>query len=167
MINQRSKYCVLYINGVYSGIYSLKEKTNEQHYANLAGVSRDSVTVMEANVPLDSEFFHQVVEFCMYNDMSLPENYSHFCDIFDVDSLIDWLILEGYCSNTDVTSGNVRYCRSTENDGKWRMMFYDLDASFSDPSSIYMNLMSQYAQQNRQVSAFVAVSYTHLRAHET
>lgn len=155
VINQRSKYCVLYINGVYSGIYSLKEKTNEQHYANLAGVSRDSVTVMEANVPLDSEFFHQVVEFCMYNDMSLPENYSHFCDIFDVDSLIDWLILEGYCANTDVTSGNVRYCRSTENDGKWRMMFYDLDASFSDPSSIYMNLMSQYAQQNRQVSAFV------------
>ena len=155
VVNQRSEYCVLYINGVYSGIYSLKEKTNEQLYASLAGVSRDSVTVMEANVPLDSEFYHEVVEFCRFNDMSLAENYRHFCDIFDVDSLIDWLILEGYCANTDVTSGNVRYCRSTENDGKWRMMFYDLDATFSEPTSVYLNLMSQYARENRQVSTFV------------
>ena len=155
VVNQRSKYCVLYINGVYSGIYSLKEKTNEQLYASLSGVSRDSVTVMEADVPLDSEFYHEVVEFCRFNDMRLPENYRHFCDIFDVDSLIDWLILEGYCANTDVSSGNVRYCRSTENDGKWRMMFYDLDATFSEPVSVYLNLMSQYAQENRQVSTFV------------
>ena len=155
VVNQRSEYCVLYINGVYSGIYSLKEKTNEQLYASLSGVSRDSVTVMEADVPLDSEFYHEVVEFCRFNDMSLAENYQHFCDIFDVDSLIDWLILEGYCANTDVSSGNVRYCRSTENDGKWRMMFYDLDATFSEPASVYMNLMSQYAQEHRQVSTFV------------
>ncbi|MGN0982171.1 MAG: CotH kinase family protein [Candidatus Limivicinus sp.] len=155
VVNQRSQYCVLYINGVYSGIYSLKEKTNEQLYASLAGVSRDSVTVMEADVPQDSAFFHEVVEFCRFNDMSLPENYQHFCDIFDVDSLIDWLVLEGYCANTDVSSGNVRYCRSTENDGKWRMMFYDLDATFSEPASVYLNLMSQYAQENRQVSVFV------------
>lgn len=155
VVNQRSEYCVLYINGVYSGIYSLKEKTNEQLYASLSGVSRDSVTVMEADVPLDSDFYHEVVEFCRFNDMSLAENYQHFCDIFDVDSLIDWLILEGYCANTDVSSGNVRYCRSTENDGKWRMMFYDLDATFSEPASVYMNLMSQYAQEHRQVSTFV------------
>lgn len=155
VVNQRSEYCVLYINGVYSGIYSLKEKTNEQLYASLAGVSRDSVTVMEANVPLDSEFYQEVVAFCQFNDMSLPENYQHFCDMFDVDSLIDWLILEGYCANTDVSSGNVRYCRSTENDGKWRLMFYDLDATFSEVGSVYLNLMSEYAQQNRQVSFFI------------
>ena len=155
VVNQRSEYCVLYINGVYSGIYSLKEKTNEQLYASLAGVSRDSVTVMEANVPLDSEFYQEVVAFCQSNDMSLPENYQHFCDMFDVDSLIDWLILEGYCANTDVSSGNVRYCRSTENDGKWRLMFYDLDATFSEVGSVYLNLMSEYAQQNRQVSFFI------------
>ena len=155
VVNQRSEYCILYINGSYSGIYSLKEKTNEQLYASLAGVSRDSVTVMEANVPADSAFYHEVIEFCRLNDMSLEENYRHFCDIFDVDSLIDWLILEGYCANTDVTSGNVRYCRSTENDGKWRLMFYDLDATFSQPGSVYMNLMSQYAKENRQVSTFI------------
>lgn len=155
VINQRSRYCVLYINGEYSGIYSLKEKTNEQLYASIAGVSRDSVTVMEANVSMGSDFYHDVIAFCQTNDMSLSENYEHFCQLFDVDSVIDWLILEGYCANTDVTSGNVRYCRSSENDGKWRMMFYDLDATFSEPASVFMNLMSEYARQNRQVSSFM------------
>lgn len=155
VINQRSIYCILYINGEYSGIYSLKEKANEQLYAGIAGVSRDSVEVLEANVSLASDFYKDVVEFCRFNDMSLEENYRHFCDIFDVDSVIDWLILEGYCANTDLTSGNVRYCRSTENDGKWRLMFYDLDASFSTPASVFMNVMSEYAQQNRQFASFM------------
>lgn len=155
VINQRSIYCILYINGEYSGIYSLKEKANEQLYAGIAGVSRDSVEVLEANVSQSSDFFHEVVEFCRFNDMSLEENYRHFCNMFDIDSVIDWLILEGYCANTDLTSGNVRYCRSTENDGKWRLMFYDLDASFSTPASVFMNVMSEYAQQTRQFAAFM------------
>ena len=155
VINQRSIYCILYINGEYSGIYSLKEKANEQLYAGIAGVSRDSVEVLEANVSQGSDFYKDVVEFCRFNDMSLEENYSHFCHMFDVDSVIDWLILEGYCANTDLTSGNVRYCRSTENDGKWRLMFYDLDASFSTPASVFMNVLSEYAQQNRQFASFM------------
>ncbi len=155
VINQRSIYCILYINGEYSGIYTLKEKANEQLYAGIAGVSRDSVEVLEANVSQGSDFYKDVVEFCRFNDMSLEENYSHFCDMFDIDSVIDWLILEGYCANTDLTSGNVRYCRSTENDGKWRLMFYDLDASFSTPASVFMNVLSEYAQQNRQFASFM------------
>ena len=155
VINQRSIYCILYINGEYSGIYSLKEKSNEQLYAGIAGVSRDSVEVLEANVSQGSDFYNEVVEFCRFNDMSLEENYRHFCDMFDIDSVIDWLILEGYCANTDLTSGNVRYCRSSENDGKWRLMFYDLDATFSTPASVFMNVMSEYAQQTRQFATFM------------
>ena len=155
VINQRSIYCILYINGEYSGIYTLKEKANEQLYAGIAGVSRDSVEVLEANVSQGSDFYKDVVEFCRFNDMSLEENYSHFCHMFDIDSVIDWLILEGYCANTDLTSGNVRYCRSTENDGKWRLMFYDLDATFSTPASVFMNVLSEYAQQNRQFASFM------------
>ena len=155
VINQRSIYCTLYINGEYSGIYSLKEKANEQLYAGIAGVSRDSVEVLEANVSQNSDFFHEVVEFCRFNDMSLEENYSRFCHMFDVDSVIDWLILEGYCANTDLSSGNVRYCRSSENDGKWRLMFYDLDATFSTPASVFMNVLSEYAQQSRQFASFM------------
>jgi len=155
VINQRSIWCVLYINGEYSGLYTLKEKANEALYASLAGVSRDSVTVLEANVPRKSSLYQDVIDFCVKNDMSLPENYEHICSLIDIDSVIDWVIMESFCANVDLTAGNLRYCRSTENDGKWRLMFYDLDSTFRTTGGVYGGLISDYAKANRQVSTML------------
>lgn len=105
---------------------------------------------------MDSDFYRDIVDFCVCNDMSSPENYERLCGVLDMDSLIDFLIIEGYCANADLTSGNVRYCRSTENDGKWRLVFYDLDATFADPINIYYNLMTNPGAFYRQISTFVA-----------
>ena len=144
LITQRSKYCVLYVDGKYSGIYNLMEKANEQHYANLAGVSRESVVVEEANFGNDSLIYKEVFEFCTNNDMSLPENYEKLCSVLDVDNLIDWIILQGFCANSDIHSGNLRYCKSSENDGKWRLMFYDLDSTFVSYGGIFYNVLQNH-----------------------
>ncbi len=155
VINQRSLFCVLYLNGEYVGLYTVKEKANEQLYADLAGVSRGSVQLYEAPAPYDSDFYNDVIAFPYYNDMTLPENYARFCECVDIDSLIDWTFLEGFCANTDVTMGNVRYVRSSEADGKWRFLFYDLDAAFRFPGSMYYNLMSGFSIQNIQISGAI------------
>ena len=153
---QRSKYCVLYINGEYSGVYALAEKVNEQLYASNAGVSRESVTLVESEAQPGTELYEDVFVFCYQNDMSLPENYEHFCALMDVDSLIDWIIMEGYCANGDLDYGNLRYCRSTENDGKWRLMFYDLDSTFFQEGLNFYNLLSAYSRQTKQVSTLIS-----------
>jgi len=152
-INQRSIWCVLYINGEYSGVYTLKEKANEQLYASVAGVSRDSVTVYEASVPYGTDFFEDTISFLNRNDISDPAVYEQFCSVMDVGSLIDWLIMEGFCANPDLASGNLRYASSTENDGKWRLMFYDLDASFKTNGNMYENLLTPHASEHLQVGA--------------
>ena len=152
VINQRSIWCVLYINGEYKGLYTLKEKANEQLYASVAGVSRDSVELVDAPAPFESELNQEVLRYCIMNDMSLQENYDHICDRVDIDSLIDWVIMEGFCANVDLTAGNLRYVRSSENDNKWRFMFYDLDSTFTTDSGGYGNLMSEFAYSNRQVA---------------
>ena len=149
-VSTRSKYCVLYIGGRYSGIYALSEKTNEQLYASRAGVSRDSVECIEGNVRMDTELYDRVFRFCYDNDLSLPENYDKLCSVLDVDSIIDWAIFEGYSGNEDLTSGNVRYCHSTENDGKWRLMFYDLDAGLRSKQSCFYNVLGGYSTAYRQ-----------------
>ena len=87
------------------------------------------------------------------NDLSLDENYKHLASLVDMDSLTDWLIMEGFCANTDVTSGNLRYCRSADADGKWHFMFYDLDATFATPGAMYTNLLSEYGLEHIQVSS--------------
>lgn len=155
-ITQRSKYCVLYVNGEYRGIYNLMEKANEQHYANLAGVSRDSVIVEEAVFGQDSPLYQEVFKFCQENDLSVKENYERFCSVMDVDSLIDWMIFEGVSANSDLSSGNLRYCRSLENDGKWRLMFYDLDAAFFSPDSNFYNVLFEYYLTSRNYGKLIA-----------
>ena len=123
VINQRSIYCVLYLNGEYTGIYTIKERPNASLYAGLAGVDEDYVECFEAPAGYTSEFYEQTVGFVNSHDMTLDENYAQFCQAMDIDSLIDWLILEGYCANTDLTSGNLRYARSPLADGKWHLLF--------------------------------------------
>ena len=96
VIASRSRYCVVYIDGNYTGIYALTEKLNEQHYADLLGVSRNSVTDCKSEVPENSDFYRDVIAFCSNNDMADEENYQHIQTLLDLDSLIDWTFLEGY-----------------------------------------------------------------------
>ncbi len=145
LVNQRSIWGVLYINGEYSGLYTLKEKANEQLYASLAGISRESVELVEAPIDYGSDFYNEVVYFTMLSDMSIDENYEKLCSMLDVDSFIDWLIIEGFCGNTDMTTGNLRLVRSWEDEGKWKCMLYDLDATFGPAGCTYANFMSEYA----------------------
>lgn len=129
VVTQESKYCILYINGEYWGIYCLKEDFTRQYYASHTGSSKDSVTMLRSSISRDSDLYQEVFQFCFQHDMALEENYRHFCSLFDVDSLIDWIILEAYCANSDI-NGNMRYFRTSENDGKWQIAFYDLDWTF-------------------------------------
>ena len=128
ILSQRSRYCVLYINGEYTGIYALMEKVNESHYATHRGVSKESVTVVKAPAETDSSFYKEIIEFSKSHDLTKKEDYEEFCRRMDIDSLIDWIIIEGYTANTDLNPGNVRYAKSTEDDGKWRLMLFDLDS---------------------------------------
>ena len=148
----RNRYCILYMNGRYMGIYALGEKLNEAMYAHYAGVSRSSVTVETPPNEGYLKMYQEVISYATTHDMSDPENYALICSRLDVDSLIDWLLLEGCTGNDDLTFGNVRYCRSLENDGKWRLMFYDLDSTFYHGESIFANLLSPWARATRQVS---------------
>jgi hypothetical protein len=154
VINQRSIFCALYLNGEYEGLYTLKERPNASLYPSRTGLDKDDIQCFEAPAAYGSEFYMSTVDFVNRNDMSLAENYERFCENVDIDSLIDWLILEGFCANTDVTSGNLRYARSPLADGKWHLLFYDLDAAFRSPSSIQTNLLNEYGATHIQVASF-------------
>ena len=65
----------------------------------------------------------------------------------DIDSLIDWLIVEGYTANTDLHQGNVRWGRSTEDDGRWRPMLYDMDSIFTTNMNCFNTVLSRGVSQ--------------------
>ena len=150
LYTQASKWCILYVNGEYYGIYCLKEDFSRQYYASHAGVSKDSATVLKTPVGPGVDFYDEVVTFAWYNDLSTPENYSHVCDYVDIDSLIDWFLFESYCANTD-TQGNCRIMRSSENGNKWAFGFYDLDWGFWYSGSDFGVLLGGFGNAGSQM----------------
>ena len=155
VIVSRNRYCVLYLDGKYNGIYALGEKLNEATYARRAGVSRDSVEVVKAPMSKNSEFYKQVFAYADSHDLAAAGNYEEICARLDVDSLIDWLILEGCVGNQDLSKGNVRFCRSMENDGKWRLMFYDLDGAFYHSDNCFSNVLSPWSRTVSQTAKLI------------
>lgn len=147
IVASRSRYCVVYIDGKYTGIYALSEKLNEQHYADLMGVSRNSVVDYGSEVPKNSDLYEDVFVFCSSHNMAEEENYLHIQTLLDLDSLIDWVFLEGFFANSDLTYGNLRFIRSSEGDGLWRLVFYDLDATLAQP---YLNHATLLHRNNVQ-----------------
>lgn len=125
VLAQRHKFCVLYLNGEYWGIYCIKEAFGEMMYAQNYGVDASSVTVVQAPVEGDSEMM-ELIRYCRRNNLALSDQYEYFSSQMDVDSLIDWIIFEGYSANTDIQQ-NLRYFRSTATGNKWQFAYYDLD----------------------------------------
>ena len=128
VLAQRDKFSILYVNGQYYGIYCIKEAWTELMYANNKGGSPDNVEIVQAPVGASHEIY-QLFKYCRTYDLSQDEHYEYVASQVDIDSLIDWMIIEGYSTNGDVQQ-NLRYVRSKDTGWKWQFCFYDLDWSF-------------------------------------
>ena len=128
VLAQRDKFSILYVNGKYYGIYCIKEAWTELMYASNRGGSPDNVEIVQAPVGASHEIY-ELFKFCRTYDLSKDENYEYVASKVDIDSLIDWMIIEGYSTNGDVQQ-NLRYVRSKDTGWKWQFCLYDLDWSF-------------------------------------
>jgi hypothetical protein len=131
---------VLFIDGLYYGVYCLKEDLTRQFYASHAGIDKDDVEMLKSiDVSMTTSLWRDVFAFTENHDMSEAANYQEFCSNMDIDSLIDWIIMEAFSNNTDI-NGNMRYYRNT-NGGKWQIAYYDLDWSFLYPADSFRNVI--------------------------
>lgn len=126
------KPVVLYLGGEYWGVYYLRERFSDEYVASHMGVSPESVDILESNEASvqcgDNEDFLALRKFVNSHDMSKQENYDYLASQISVESLVDWYICRSYAADRDVA--NIRRCRSTEGDGKWYWMYFDLDWGF-------------------------------------
>lgn len=119
------RYAVLYINGQYWGLYSIREAHSAAHYANHYGYDRDSISVWKGLWDRYSETA-KVCDFALYHDLKDDENYNYVAEHLNIDSIIGWCVIEGWSSNFDSSPSNIRYYYSSEDDSM-RYGLSDLD----------------------------------------
>ena len=138
-----NRYCVLYINSEYYGIYPLREDYSAQYVADHTGCSVDSARVVKAPVrsgDAENADLYAILTGIIDRDMADAENYAWASEHLDMTAMADWLLLEGYFNNSDV-GGNVRYVLGDNFDGKWRPAFYDFDLALTNRNAGFQSVV--------------------------
>jgi hypothetical protein len=143
--NTQTKFCVVYVNGEYRGLYEFKENQNEDYLASKHGIDPDKVVMVRGN-KYDVETGHSDKDIVdMYNfvkrDMNNPDNFADYTSRMDSDYFMDYMIAETffYCSDTY----NQKFAHTTDDSLKWRPLYYDFDLSFGNTQGYWFNFFQQ------------------------
>ena len=123
----------LYRNGEYAGIINLREPNNYDHvYANY-GYDDDEVDQFEMNC--DSAYVQTRGTKAMFNQWYEYAQNSYSLDelkaICDIEEFFNYMAAECYLSLGDYGYNNVKGFRPRTENGRFRMVLYDLDSASS------------------------------------
>lgn len=137
---QNYKPSVLYLNEEYWGIHNIRDMITPHHFQNTYGVNKDEVDLLEGSElnPIADDgtpdgFNYDVIRFIKNNDLSVQNNYEVLCDRIEIESFIDYIIINSYIAKTDWPCGNAKWwkAKNSLDHEKWRWVVYDADYSFN------------------------------------
>lgn len=153
-ITQNNRQCIVLINGEYWGIQTIKEIIDNNYFYRKYNIPKTDCIILtqagsldEGNIG-DENSYNNLLNFFSLNGMDNTSNYDYVSRQMDVESFIDFECGEIFLGNGDWPDNNTKFWRyrrtfndptiNNNLDGKWRWMFYDLDAAFGgDCSGIY------------------------------
>jgi hypothetical protein len=130
-----------YINGENWGVYNLREKVGKQYIESNTGIHRDSINLIEESYNIingDSMDHYNLVQYAMNNDLAIAANYNYVSERLDIENLVDYFSSEMILANADWPNNNLKLWKPITG-GKWRYIFFDLDASLANLSFVGSN----------------------------
>jgi hypothetical protein len=142
---RRTTFVSLFVNGQYWGIYDLREKVDDNQYTDYYYgqdyTYRDSDNYIQyiktwgGTLP---EFGNQpaiaawddLMDYVQDNDMAIEANYNYVETQLNIDSLVDYFVLNSYLVNKDWLNWNTSWWRGLDPSGgalKWRYALWDVD----------------------------------------
>lgn len=127
---------IVYINGIYKGIFGFRERSNEDYVTSNYDVDEDDLEIATAenyvydNVKSTPDFnaFH-----ALYNKVDVT--YEELNEVMNIDNFMNALIAECYGSNSDFPHNNISIWKDTTNQSKWKWILKDLDAVYRHDAS--------------------------------
>lgn len=136
---------IVYINGEYWGIHTLRDRIDEHYIEYIAGANSDSVDIVNGKASKvevgSNRHFMELAEFIDQHDLAKWENYAHVCSAIDIQSFTDYIIAEMFLANWDWPGNNQKLWRPQTPAGKWRWIFFDLDIAYYDLPTMFERVM--------------------------
>lgn len=127
-----------YINGVYKGVINLRETNNKDYVFANYGYDEDEVDFFKVDHRLGNGGYTQVKGtsdawdewFTLAKNASNPDSYKRICELVDIEEFANYLAVEFFLYNWDWPRNNVKGYRHRSDDGRFRLILFDLDYAF-------------------------------------
>lgn len=129
---------IVYINGVYKGVYGFRERSNEDYVTSNYDVDEEDVEVGTASSYMssrsDTPHFNELLKLYGRDDVT----YEELAGAMNVENFMNVFIAECYASNTDFPHNNVSFWTQTNDKPCWNWILKDLDFVTNHGSSFDM-----------------------------
>ena len=134
---------VVYLNGVYWGVYDLRERPDDSDYTeynynqdkyNIQYILTWGTTWAEYGGQQALDDWSALRTFILSNDMTNTANYNYVTSQLDVTSLIDYVVSNSFSVTSDWLNYNTGWWRGINPNGthkKWGYTLWDNDAIFA------------------------------------
>lgn len=140
---QKGRFAIVFYNGEYYGIHSIRERSNENYFETNYGYDAGSIDLLKSDnsATAGSSAEYEVLEkFVESSDMQNADNYAYVESQVDIDNFISYMQTEMFVANQDWPGNNLKKWRSNAPLTKWKWFLYDLDWGFDNGHSQYTNI---------------------------
>ena len=117
---------VVFINGEYWGIHTIRDRIDERYIGYSYDLDKDSVEFRGFyNIP-----YNRMIDYIEENGLSDDIHYDSIQKLIDIENFIDYHITEMFLQNADWPVNNIEAWKEKNSNGKWRWIFYDIDGGF-------------------------------------
>jgi hypothetical protein len=125
----RGTYVHLYINGLYFGLYNAMERPDDSFAAAYFGGDKDQWFSVNHGGYVDGDpaRWEYLTQTLAARDMQDPANYQELTQYLDIDSFIDYLLINWFAGTTDWPENNWYAGNSNDPPGPVRFFVWDAD----------------------------------------
>ncbi len=135
--SRSSESCVVYINGQYWGVYEIREKVNDPDYTDYYyGQKEEDLDILKNWGSLTVQYGSQadwvdLFNYITTNNMAVQSNFDAAADRINMQSLIDYMVLNTWAVNSDWINWNSMWWRGNGTPNvKWKYINWDMDNTF-------------------------------------
>ena len=139
---------LLYLNGRIFGIYTLRERVDDDYLKDHYGLEKDQLDLLQGDTSVfmevqygDRTEWNETYSHFKSHNLADSLNYARACSMVDVDNFRDYMIVSSYSGNHDWPQNNYYMFRSRTGDTRWRWIIWDCDHAFANalPEDVSLN----------------------------
>jgi len=129
--------CVVFLNGEYWGLYSIREKMGDGYIKNnYADVDSKKIDIIKDSYEADegnTTAFNNLMYWTLTDEPfeSEQKRYEAIASQVDIDNYIDYMITNIYIANSDWPATNTIQWKEQKKGSKWQWLLHDMDFGFA------------------------------------